>query len=103
MADTPEPRELLVTSQERSDGTVLIAVRDSGAGISSQNLQHMFDAFFTTKPTGIGMGLSICRSILEAHGGRIWAEANEGPGITMQLALPAESGGEKFSAASEAS
>ena len=96
MADTPEPRELFVASGTSRDGSVLIAVRDSGVGISSQNLQHMFDAFFTTKPTGIGMGLSICRSILEAHGGRIWAEANQCPGITVQFALPAEGGGREI-------
>lgn len=51
----------------------------------------MFDAFFTTKTTGIGMGLSISRSIIQAHGGRIWAERNQGPGLTVQFELPAES------------
>ncbi|HEY7389315.1 MAG TPA: ATP-binding protein, partial [Bryobacteraceae bacterium] len=72
-------------------------------GIGAQDMQHMFDAFFTTKPTGTGMGLTICRSILEAHGGRIWAEANEDAGITVRFALPAEKADEMLSLASEAS
>ena len=68
-----------------------MAVRDSGAGISPKDIDRMFDAFYTTKPAGIGMGLSISRSIIEAHGGRIWASANEGPGLTVQFSLPADS------------
>jgi PAS domain S-box-containing protein len=103
MRGSPEPRELLVSSGKSSDGGVSVAVRDSGAGIDPQNMPHIFEAFFTTKPTGIGMGLSICRSILEAHGGRIWLEANEGRGVTGQFSLPAEGGAEKFAAASEES
>ena len=103
MADTPPPRELLVTSGKASDGGVLVAVRDSGAGIDPRDLHRIFEAFFTTKPTGIGMGLSICRSILEAHGGRIWAEPNEGAGITVQFALPVERAVESLYTASEAS
>ena len=71
---------------------MVVAVRDAGAGISPQDMPRIFQPFFTTKPAGIGMGLSICRSILEAHGGRIWAEANQGAGITVQFTLPAESG-----------
>ncbi len=92
MAEAPSPRELLVTSEKAGDGDVLVAVRDTGAGIDPRNMNRIFDAFFTTKPTGIGMGLSICRSIIEAHGGRIWAEANEGGGLIVQFALPAEKG-----------
>ncbi len=103
MADSPPPRELHVTCGRGSDGDVLVAVRDSGAGIDSSHLHRMFDPFFTTKPTGMGMGLSICRSIIEAHGGRIWAEPNDSAGITVQFALPVEGTVEKFHTASEAS
>ena len=62
--------------------------RDSGIGMDPHNIDRMFDAFFTTKPTGMGMGLSISRSIIEAHGGRIWAEPNDGAGLTVQFTLP---------------
>lgn len=84
-------RELLVTSRRSADGGVLVAVRDSGSGIKPEDRHRMFESFYTTKPEGMGMGLSISRSIIEAHGGRIWAEANhEGPGLTVQFNLPAE-------------
>ncbi|SPF56194.1 Methylase of chemotaxis methyl-accepting protein [Candidatus Sulfopaludibacter sp. SbA4] len=87
-------REVVLTSQ-RSPGPggspgVLVTVRDSGIGVKPQDLDRMFDAFFTTKPRGMGMGLSISRSIIEAHGGRIWATPNDGPGLTVQFSLPAE-------------
>jgi PAS domain S-box-containing protein len=84
------PRELTVISQKSGTDRVLVAVRDSGAGIDPQNMDRMFDAFFTTKPTGMGMGLSISRSIVEAHGGHIWAAPNDGPGLTVQFTLPTE-------------
>jgi PAS domain S-box-containing protein len=82
------PRELVVISQKPGTDGVLVAVRDSGAGMDPQNIDRMFDAFYTTKPTGMGMGLSISRSIIEAHGGRIWAAPNDGPGLTVQFTLP---------------
>ena len=82
------PREMVVMSQASNGDSILVAVRDSGLGINAQDLHRMFDAFFTTKPTGMGMGLSLSRSIIEAHGGRIWAAANEGPGLTVQFSLP---------------
>ena len=82
------PRELLVTSRKHGDDTILVAVRDSGTGANPQDLDRMFDAFFTTKPTGMGLGLSISRSIIEAHGGRIWAVCNDGPGLTVLFSLP---------------
>ncbi len=81
---------------------MVVSVRDSGTGIHLQHLQRMFEAFFTTKPTGIGMGLSICKSIVESHGGRIWAEPNEVTGLTVHFALPAAKAGERFSSATEA-
>jgi signal transduction histidine kinase len=70
---------------------VLIAVRDSGVGIDAKDFRRIFDAFFTTKTQGMGMGLSICQSIIEAHGGRLWASANSDHGATLQFTLPADS------------
>ena len=81
-------RELLIsTEQDRTD--LLVAVRDSGPGIDPSHLERVFDAFYTTKSSGMGMGLSICRSIVEAHGGRLWAEANEPRGAIFEFTLPA--------------
>jgi signal transduction histidine kinase len=81
-------RELVISSeQSRTDG-VLVAVRDSGPGIDPKHIERVFDAFYTTKSSGVGMGLSICRSIIEAHGGRLWAEANEQGGTAFRFALP---------------
>lgn len=84
-------RELAMISQKAGADGVRVAVRDSGRGAAPEDLDRMFNAFFTTKPDGIGMGLSISRSIIEAHGGRIWAELNDGPGLTVQFSLPIES------------
>ncbi len=81
-------RELLLcTGQSRTNG-VLVAVRDSGPGIDPEHIERVFDAFYTTKPSGVGMGLSICRSIIDAHGGRLWAHANEPRGAVFQFTLP---------------
>ena len=88
MDSTAGIQELQVQSKISADGSVLLAVRDSGVGISPQDMARMFDPFFTTKPTGMGMGLSISRTIIEFHGGRIWAESNAGPGLTVQFSLP---------------
>jgi signal transduction histidine kinase len=66
-----------------------VSVKDSGIGISAGNADQLFNAFFTTKSGGMGMGLSICRSIIEAHRGRLSASGNVGPGATFQFALPA--------------
>jgi PAS domain S-box-containing protein len=82
------PRELLI-STEQDHTVVLVAVRDSGPGIDPSHLERVFDAFYTTKSRGTGMGLSICRSIIDAHGGRLWAEANEPRGTIFQFTLPA--------------
>jgi signal transduction histidine kinase len=65
-------------------------VRDSGPGVDPARLEHLFDAFYTTKSSGMGMGLSICRSIIEAHGGRVWAMANQPRGATFQFTLPCQ-------------
>jgi signal transduction histidine kinase len=79
---------LLIGTGKDASGRVVVAVRDSGPGLSPENFEHLFDSFYTTKPGGMGMGLSICSSIVEAHGGRIWATPNVGPGITVQFSLP---------------
>jgi PAS domain S-box-containing protein len=81
------PGELSVTS-EQADGQVLISVSDSGIGLPAERVDKIFDAFFTTKPQGTGMGLAISRSIIESHGGRLWAEANSGRGATLHFTLP---------------
>src|SRR5712675_3156264 len=80
-------RELLIGTGKDSSG-VLVAVQDSGPGLNPKSFDRLFDAFYTTKPGGMGMGLSICRSIVEAHGGRIWASRTAGPGATVQFTLP---------------
>jgi C4-dicarboxylate-specific signal transduction histidine kinase len=82
-------RPLELTAERHESGGVLVGVRDSGIGFDPQTSDRLFEAFFTTKPTGMGMGLSISRSIIEAHGGRLWAMPNAGPGATFQFALPA--------------
>jgi PAS domain S-box-containing protein len=78
----------LVISTEQDQAGVLVAVRDTGSGIDPGHLDRVFDAFYTTKSGGTGMGLSICRSIIEAHGGRLWAEANEPRGAVLRFTLP---------------
>jgi PAS domain S-box-containing protein len=85
---TDRPRELVIQSQQDETRRVLVTVTDSGVGISAENADRLFNAFFTTKSSGMGMGLSICRSIVEAHGGRLWATANVPHGATFQFTLP---------------
>jgi len=81
------PRELSITTEQDRTGA-LVAVRDSGPGIDPRHLERVFKAFYTTKSSGVGMGLSICRSIIDAHGGRLWAGANEPRGAVFQFILP---------------
>jgi signal transduction histidine kinase len=80
--------ELSIKSQLVEVGQLLISVTDTGVGLPSENVDKIFDAFFTTKSQGTGLGLAITRSIVEAHGGRIWATANSGRGSTFFFALP---------------
>jgi PAS domain S-box-containing protein len=82
------PRELLIRTEQDGPGGVLVAVEDSGPGLKPESLDRLFDAFYTTKPDGLGMGLSICRSIIEAHGGRVWAKPNLTRGAVFQFTLP---------------
>jgi PAS domain S-box-containing protein len=85
-------RELLISTEQNHTGA-LVAVRDSGPGIDPSHLERVFDTFYTTKSSGMGMGLSICRSIIDAHGGRLWAEANEPRGAIFKFSLPAVQAG----------
>jgi signal transduction histidine kinase len=82
--------ELTIKSQQAEDGQLLISVSDTGVGLPAEQADQIFDAFFTTKPQGIGMGLPISRSIVESHGGRLWATPNSGRGATLQFTLPCE-------------
>jgi C4-dicarboxylate-specific signal transduction histidine kinase len=81
-------RVLRIRTEEQSSGSIIVLVQDSGLGIDPQHSSRMFEAFYTTKVQGIGMGLTISRSIVEAHGGRLWAIANDGPGSTFCFTLP---------------
>ena len=94
---TGRPRQLVIRSDHDEARQVLVAVEDCGVGISAENAERLFNAFFTTRSGGMGMGLAICRSIIEAHGGRISAANNAGPGATFQFTLPVhqEAGGER--------
>ncbi len=82
------PRDLLISTEQSPTEGFLVAVRDSGPGIDPEHVERVFEAFYTTKPSGVGMGLSICRSIIDAHGGRLWAGANVPSGAVFQFTLP---------------
>jgi C4-dicarboxylate-specific signal transduction histidine kinase len=84
------PRELLISTRKTEISSVLVAVQDSGPGLEAAMLERVFESFYTTKPTGLGLGLSICRSIIEAHGGRLWASTNQRRGTTLQFTLPGD-------------
>jgi len=81
-------RTLLVKSEHESSGQVRVTVEDSGTGIDPKHVEKIFGSFFTTKVDGIGMGLSICRSIIESHGGRLWASSGRSRGAVFQFTLP---------------
>jgi len=89
------PRRLVIkTERDEGDG-VRLSVRDAGVGFEPQTLQRLFDAFYTTKSSGMGIGLSVSRSIVESHHGRLWAEPNDGPGATFSFSIPREPEGER--------
>jgi signal transduction histidine kinase len=88
VASATWPRRLLIRGQVHDSRSVLVAVQDSGVGLDPQQIDQLFKTFFTTKSDGMGMGLAISRSIVEAHGGRLWATPHSGPGATFQFTLP---------------
>jgi signal transduction histidine kinase len=91
MSDISEgTRELLVSTSKTGPNDVIVAVQDSGPGLPADGLERIFEAFYTTKPAGMGIGLSICKSIVEAHGGRLWATPNMPRGAVFQFTLPAQ-------------
>jgi PAS domain S-box-containing protein len=93
MADVGDrPRHLLVRTEREDVDRVRVIVRDAGVGVEPQRVDKLFDAFYTTKSDGMGVGLSVSRSIIERHHGRLWVESNDGPGATFAFAIPCEAG-----------
>jgi len=90
---TDRERVLFLRTQRHEPDHVLVAVEDVGVGIEPGKADRLFNAFYTTKPDGLGMGLSICRSIIETHGGQIWASRNIGPGMTFEFTISAHEQG----------
>lgn len=90
---TGRPRSVAVRARRHGADAIVVAVSDVGPGLDAQHVGTIFDAFHTTKPTGMGMGLSISRSIVESHGGRLWCTPNDGPGVTFRFTLPVAGGG----------
>jgi C4-dicarboxylate-specific signal transduction histidine kinase len=86
-------RDLSITTATAESSVVLVRVADSGPGLDSQKLEHVFDPYFTTQAEGLGMGLAISRSMIDAHNGRLWASANQPRGAVFQFTLPAKPGG----------
>jgi C4-dicarboxylate-specific signal transduction histidine kinase len=89
MSEMSEGQRELLISTAKSDSGVVVSVQDSGRGLMMESMERLFESFYTTKPNGLGMGLSISRSIIEAHGGRLWASANEPRGAVFQFTLVA--------------
>ena len=89
-AVTNDTREVLITTSQTEPNEVCLGVQDTGPGLSAETLPRLFEPFYTTKPDGMGMGLSICRSIIEAHGGRLWATMCEPRGALFQFTVPAD-------------
>jgi signal transduction histidine kinase len=81
-------REMLISTGQAESGGLLVAVSDTGPGLPQANPERLFEAFYTTKPSGLGMGLSICRSIIQNHGGRLWAAPSDPRGAIFYIMLP---------------
>jgi signal transduction histidine kinase len=92
MKDVDGTRELIVKSQQTENEHLMVSISDTGVGLPSQQAEQIFNAFFTTKPHGTGMGLRISRSIVESHGGRLWADDNSPRGATFKFTLPVTTG-----------
>jgi len=90
MKDVDGQRELAVKSQRAEDEQLMVSISDTGVGLPSEQADQIFNAFFTTKPHGTGMGLRISRSIVESHGGRLWATNNSPRGASFHLTLPSK-------------
>lgn len=90
VCDGEGPREVVLRADQEEPNQVHVSVRDSGKGIDTKVIPKLFEAFYTTKPRGMGIGLTIVRSIIENHGGRIWATRNRGRGATLEFILPLE-------------
>ena len=102
MSDVQDrPRQLVVRTERETGDRVRVSVRDAGVGIDAQSANKLFDAFYTTKADGMGIGLSISRSIVERHHGRLWAEPNDGPGATFSLSIPCDAAGMAVESAGE--
>jgi signal transduction histidine kinase len=84
------PREMVIRTEKDDGGCVRLTVQDAGVGINPQDLDRLFEAFYTTKSDGMGMGLSVSRSIIESHSGRLWATPNDGHGATFSFSIPCE-------------
>jgi signal transduction histidine kinase len=94
MADLHDRQRLLLIKTERNEGDcVLLSVRDTGVGIDPENMDRVLEAFYTTKSDGMGIGLSVSRSIIERHHGHLWAQPNDGPGATFSFSIPIEPAG----------
>jgi signal transduction histidine kinase len=84
------PRHLLISTEREDGDRVRLSVRDTGVGVDPQDMDKLLDAFYTTKSDGMGIGLSVSRSIVERHHGRLWAEPNDGPGVTFSISIPTD-------------
>ena len=82
------PRMLLIRTEQGADATVQLSVQDVGRGFRAENLNRLFEAFYTTKSDGMGIGLAVSRSIIESHHGHLWVKPNDGPGVTFSFSIP---------------
>jgi signal transduction histidine kinase len=89
----PDSRKVIIRTERDNEGHARVAVRDFGTGLGEETLGRLFEPFCTTKPDGLGMGLAICRSIIETHGGRLWGANNPDRGATFVFTLPVDQGG----------